>query len=39
MRRIHIALSVKNVEKSVVDYTKRLNCSPCVNYRTLTLRV
>ncbi len=30
MRRIHIALSVENVEKSVVDYTKRLNCSPCV---------
>lgn len=28
MRRIHIALSVENIEKSVADYTQRLNCNP-----------
>lgn len=30
MRRIHIALSVEDIEASVVDYTQRLQCEPCV---------
>ncbi len=30
MRKIHIALSVKNIETSVTDYTQRLNCSPTI---------
>ncbi|MCC5899107.1 MAG: hypothetical protein EA395_13040 [Phormidium sp. GEM2.Bin31] len=30
MKKIHIAISSNNIEKTVVDYTKRLNCQPCL---------
>ncbi len=30
MRKFHIALSIKNLEQSILDYSKRLNCSPCL---------
>lgn len=30
MKKIHIAISSNNIEKTVSDYTKRLNCKPCL---------
>jgi len=29
MKKIHIALSVKDISTSVEDYSKRLGCQPC----------
>jgi hypothetical protein len=29
-KKFHIALGVKNIEDSIEDYTKRLNCKPAV---------
>ena len=28
-QRIHIALAVKNLEESIIDYSKRLGVKPC----------
>lgn len=30
MKKIHIAISSNDIEKTVRDYTKRLNCEPCL---------
>lgn len=30
MKRIHIALGVKNIADSIEEYSKRLGCKPCV---------
>lgn len=30
MKKIHIAISSENIEKTVIDYSKRLGCEPCV---------
>lgn len=30
MRRFHIALSIENIEESIVDYSRILGCAPCV---------
>lgn len=30
MKKIHIALSTNDIEKSIVDYTKRIGKKPCV---------
>ena len=30
MKKLHIALSTDNIEKTVLDYTQRLGCEPCV---------
>jgi len=30
MKRLHLALGVKNIEESIQDYQKRFNCKPVV---------
>jgi hypothetical protein len=30
MKKFHIALSVQNIQQSIVDYSERLNCYPSV---------
>lgn len=30
MKRFHIAIAVADISRSVEDYTRRLDCSPCV---------
>jgi len=30
MKKIHIAISTKDIEASVIDYSNRLGCNPCV---------